>query len=74
MNMVCVYVLFMLYFDFGLNFLEMKVFVCSGKTSHQDGCSDAFGVNTFCDDLTLIGREFHAVAMALKKPLLSVFV
>ena len=25
--MMCVYVLFMLYFDVGLNFLEIKVFV-----------------------------------------------
>ena len=27
LNVMCVYILFMLYFDFGLHFLEIKVFV-----------------------------------------------
>ena len=33
LNMMCVYILCMLYFDFGLYVLEMKVFVfyCSGQ-------------------------------------------
>ena len=34
-NMMCVYILFMLYFDFGLHFLEIEVFVYDAKNKQK---------------------------------------
>ena len=41
MNMICVYILFMLYFDFGLYFLEINVFVIVYSLAYLLGRADS---------------------------------